>query len=179
MRVRETPVAGAFVIEVDRLEDERGFFARVWDLERLEAEGMSMAMVQANIGFSRRKGTLRGLHYQKEPNQEAKLVRCTMGSIFDVVVDLRPDSPTSMRWAGVRLSAEDRNMLFVPRGCAHGYMTLEDETEVFYPVSARYAPQSEGGVRWDDPAFGIEWPMSEGLIISEKDRSWPDFPGMS
>jgi dTDP-4-dehydrorhamnose 3,5-epimerase len=178
MNIRETPVEGAYVLEVERLEDERGFFARAWDLERLETWGMGMTMVQANIGFSTRKGTLRGLHFQRVPHQEAKLVRCTMGTIFDVVLDLRPDSPTFTQWSGVRLSAEERNMVFVPQGCAHGYLTLEDSTEVFYPVSQRYAAEAEGGVRWNDPAFGIDWPLSEGLIISEKDRSWPDFlPG--
>jgi dTDP-4-dehydrorhamnose 3,5-epimerase len=178
VRTRQTAVMGAYVLEVDRLEDERGFFARMWDLEQLQAGGMAMDMVQANIGFSRSKGTLRGLHYQTAPHQEAKLVRCTMGAAFDVILDLRADSPTFMRWAGVSLSAEERNMVFVPPGCAHGYMTLEDSTEMFYPVSRRYVPQAERGVRWDDPAFGIDWPMKDGLIISVKDRSWPDFhPG--
>jgi dTDP-4-dehydrorhamnose 3,5-epimerase len=174
----ETAVDGAYVLAVDRFEDERGFFARAWDLAELERLGMPIAMAQANIGFSKRTGTLRGLHYQKAPHQEAKLVRCTMGSAFDVVVDLRPDSSTFMRWAGVTLTARERNMVYVPRGCAHGYLTLEDDTELFYPVSSPYAPSHEAGIRWDDPAFGIVWPLRERLILSDKDRAWPDFvPG--
>jgi len=131
--------------------------------------------MQANIGYSKKKYTLRGLHYQIAPHREAKLVRCTKGSLLDVVVDIRPDSPTYKEWIGVELSESNHTMFYVPEGCAHGYQTLEDDTEVFYMVSAFYAPEHERGIRWDDPAFGIQWREMDDIIISDKDRQWPDF----
>jgi dTDP-4-dehydrorhamnose 3,5-epimerase len=168
----ETEIPGAFIIDVERRSDDRGFFGRAWCAEEFAAHGLSTTFVQANIGFSARRGTLRGLHYQAAPHQEAKLVRCTRGAIYDVVVDLRPDSPAYLQWLAAELSAGNRRMLYVPTGCAHGYQTLADESEVFYPVTAAYAPGAELGVRYDDPALRIDWPLAVSAI-SDKDRSWP------
>jgi dTDP-4-dehydrorhamnose 3,5-epimerase len=170
----ETEIPGAVLIDLEPHGDSRGFFARAWSADEFEARGLSISFVQANVSLSAQRGTLRGLHYQVAPHQEAKLVRCTRGAIHDVVVDLRPESPTYRRWIGVELSAENRRMLYVPEGCAHGYQTLTDDAEVFYPVTARYAPESERGLRFDDAAFGIDWAL-EVSVISEKDRSWPDY----
>jgi dTDP-4-dehydrorhamnose 3,5-epimerase len=175
MNVKETKLAGAYVLEPRRFEDERGFFASAWSEKELAALGADGRFVEGNFSYNRRRGTLRGLHYQAAPFGQAKLVRCTRGSVFDVGVDLRPDSPTYGRWLGVELSAENRLMLYVPDGFAHGYLTLEDETEVLYLVTNVYAPQSGRGVRWDDPTFRIEWPDVGELIINERDRTYPDF----
>jgi len=169
-----TELPGAFLVEIEPIEDERGFFARAWDGEAFAAHGLDPALAQCNISFNRRKGTLRGMHYQVAPHGEAKLVRCTMGALLDVIVDLRPDSPTFLRHVGVELSAANRRALFVPAGLAHGFQTLVDETEVFYQMSRAFVPGAGRGVRWDDPAFGIAWPEDE-RIISERDRLWPDF----
>jgi dTDP-4-dehydrorhamnose 3,5-epimerase len=169
----ELAVAGAFEIGIEPIRDPRGFFARVWDVEDLEARGLIGAMRQANTGVSPTPGTFRGLHLQRDPHAEAKLVRCTAGRAFDVVVDLRPGSPTLGRWAGVELSAEARNMVYAPPGTAHGYLTLEPDTEVGYMTSEAYAPQAAYGVRYDDPAFAIKLPMPVA-VISQADRSWPD-----
>ena len=173
MIFRETELPGAFVVDLEPLQDERGFFARAWSASEFAERGLSSSLVQANIAFNHRRGTVRGLHYQVAPHAEDKLVRCTRGAIFDVAVDLRPDSPTYMRWTGVELSAENRTMLYVPKGCAHGYQTLEDETEALYHVTAAYEPAAERGLRWDDPAIGIAWRDLGEPILSEKDRSWP------
>ena len=170
-----TSLEGAYVIEIEPREDERGFFARAWCLREFAEHGLSSELVQASIAWSRRKGTLRGLHFQHPPHAETKVVRCTRGAIYDVIVDLRPSSPTHRQWLGVELTAENRRMLYVPEGFAHGYQTLADDTEIFYQVSAFYAPEAEGGVRWDDPSFGIEWPDSESPLLSDKDRAWPDY----
>lgn len=172
MTFTETPLAGAFVLDPERREDDRGFFARVYCEREFRERGLTPRVAQANVSWNPRRGTLRGMHYQVEPFREAKLVRCTRGAIHDVIADLRPDSPTRMRWVGVELTAENRRMLYVPEGFAHGFVTLEDDTEVAYQVSESYAPGAERGIRWDDPALGIEWP-AEVRVISDKDRSWP------
>jgi dTDP-4-dehydrorhamnose 3,5-epimerase len=171
----ETKLQGAFIIEIERLEDERGFFARAWCEKELAAHGLNVHWVQANIAFSKQKGTLRGLHYQIAPYEEAKLMRCIRGAMYDVIVDLRPEFPTYLQWLGVELTADNHKALYVPEGCAHGYQTLVNDTETFYPVSQFYSPGFERGVRWDDPAFGIEWPETDECIISAKDKSWPDY----
>lgn len=169
---------GAFLVDLEPHPDERGFFARAWCREEFEAHGLNNALVQCNLSFNHLRGTLRGMHYQRAPHAEAKLVRCTRGAILDVIVDLRPGSPTHARWLGVELTEENRSALYVPEGFAHGYQTLTDGTETLYQVSAAYAPGAEGGVRWDDPAFGIEWPDADPRIVSDKDRAWPDYdPG--
>ena len=174
MIFRETILKGAYIIEPERREDSRGFFARVWCRKEFLAEDLNGQLVQSNISYNKEKGTLRGMHYQVEPFAEVKLVRCTMGAIYDVIIDLRPQSPTYLQWVAVELTAENRKMLYVPENFAHGYQTLVDNTEVFYQVSQFYVPDSEGGVRYNDPAFGIKWPM-EVQVISDKDRSWPDY----
>jgi dTDP-4-dehydrorhamnose 3,5-epimerase len=176
MRFTETPLAGAHLVEVDQRGDARGFFGRAWCKKEFEAHGLIGEIAQANIGFSLTRGTLRGLHYQVPPYEEVKLVRCTIGTIYDVIVDLRRDSPTYRRWFGIELTAQDRRMLYVPRGCAHGYQTLADDCEVFYLTSQFYAPQYARGVRYDDPAFGIVWPTVVGAI-SDADRAWPMHEG--
>jgi dTDP-4-dehydrorhamnose 3,5-epimerase len=170
----ETKLQGAFIIDVDRIEDERGFFARTWCQREFEAHGLCTQLAQCNISFNKSKGILRGMHYQAAPYAEAKLVRCTRGAIYDVIVDLRPDSPTFKRWVAVELTADNRRMLFIPEGFAHGFQTLANGTEVFYQMSQFYAPEYARGVRWDDPAFKISWPAAK-RTISERDRSLPDF----
>ncbi len=170
----ETKLKGVYVIDLEKVEDERGFFARTFDEKEFEARGLNARWVQCNISFNKKKGTLRGMHYQAAPYQEAKLVRCTMGALYDVIVDLRPDSPTFKQWAGVELSADNRRMLYIPEGFAHGFQTLIDNTEISYQMSECHHPESAKGVPWDDPAFQIEWPFSQ-LICSGKDRGWPPF----
>jgi dTDP-4-dehydrorhamnose 3,5-epimerase len=174
MIFRDTGIAGAWVIEAERLEDERGFFARTWDADEFAERGLSSRLAQCSISYNRARGTLRGLHYQVAPHEEAKLVRCTAGAIFDVAVDLRPDSSTFRRWFGVELSAENRLAVYVPEACAHGFLTRDDDCEVHYQISEFYAPEAARGVRWDDPAFGIAWP-DEVVVMNERDRSYPDF----
>jgi len=174
MTFHATKLAGVFEIRLEPNHDERGFFARTWCQREFEQHGLNPRIVQCSVSLSLRKGTLRGLHYQAAPCLETKLVRCTKGAIYDVVVDLRPDSKTFRGWVGVILTAADRNMLYVPENCAHGFLTLEDETEVFYQMSEFYEPDSSRGVRWDDPAFQVTWPVPI-QIISERDRSYPDF----
>jgi dTDP-4-dehydrorhamnose 3,5-epimerase len=170
----ETKLKGAFVVELERLEDERGFFARSWCEREAAAYGLHSKWVQCNISFNKQKATLRGMHYQSAPFDEAKLVRCTRGAIYDVFIDLRPDSSTFKRWMAVELSAENRRMLFIPEGFAHGFLTLDDNSEIFYQMSQFYAPAYARGVRWNDPAFAIEWPM-DVRVISDKDRNYADF----
>jgi dTDP-4-dehydrorhamnose 3,5-epimerase len=172
---RETEIPGAWVIELDRKEDERGWFARLWDGAVFAERGLDPRLAQASAAFNHRRGTVRGLHYQAEPYAEAKVVRCTRGAVYDVVVDLRSDSPTFTRWVAVELSAANGRMLYVPEGLAHGYQTLADETETAYFISEPYRPEAQRGVRWDDPAFGIDWPEVEERVISDRDREWPDF----
>jgi dTDP-4-dehydrorhamnose 3,5-epimerase len=174
MLFHETPISSAYVIEPQRIHDDRGFFARLWCVEELSKQGLCTTIRQTNIGVSTRKGTLRGLHFQRAPHAEVKIVRCPRGAIFDVVVDLRADSPTLRRWHGVELSQDNQLALYVPEGCATGYLTLTDDTEIYYHTSAAFHPASASGVRYDDPAFGIAWP-GPALVMSEQDRSWPDF----
>ncbi len=170
----ETRLKGAFIIEPELMEDERGFFARTWCREEFEAHGISARLVQCNISFNRKKGILRGMHYQVAPHEEAKLVRCTMGAIYDCIIDLRIDSPTFKQWEAVELTAGNRRMLYIPEGFAHGFQTLEDDTEVFYQMSEFHHPECARGIRWDDPAFGITWPEGEP-VVSERDQQYSDF----
>jgi dTDP-4-dehydrorhamnose 3,5-epimerase len=172
MEFEATPIEGVHVVRPRKLVDERGFFARVSCEQELADQGLVGRFVQANTGVSARRGTLRGLHLQRPPHEEAKLVRCTRGRVWDVAVDLRPGSPTRTRWFGLELDADEHTMLYVPPGCAHGYLTLTDGAEVLYLTSAAYAPEAATGRRWDDPAFGIEWPAAVE-VVSEQDRSWP------
>ena len=174
MRFRETRLQGAFVIELETLEDCRGYFARVWCQKEFEDQGLVSRVVQANTSFNIRAGTLRGMHYQIAPYQMPKLVRCTRGALYNVIVDLRPESSTYKDWTAVELTAENGRMLYVPADFANGFITLEDNTEVNYLVSEAFTPGAESGLRWDDPAFGIEWPRPVE-VISEKDAGWPDF----
>ena len=176
MIFEQSPIPGALIIQVKRIEDDRGYFGRMWCTKEFADQGLNSAIVQANVGFSRRKGTLRGMHLQVDPTQEVKVVRCLRGAVFDVVLDLRPSSPTYRRWFGTELSEDDERMLHIPEGCAHGYQTLRDSTEILYTTSAAYAPASARGVRYNDPAFGIAWPL-EVTSISQADNSWPDFDG--
>ena len=170
----ETKLKGSSIIEPERLEDERGFFARTWCKQEFESYGLNPNLVQCSISFSKKKATLRGMHYQAAPNEEAKLVRCTSGAIYDVIVDLRSDSKTFKQWISVELTSENRKMIYIPEGFAHGFLTLEDNTEVFYQMSEFYAPESARGVRWNDSAFSISWPI-DVKVISDKDKNYPDF----
>ena len=169
-----TGLTGAFVVDLAPIQDERGFFARSWCRREFEAHGLNPRVVQCNVSFNRSKGTLRGMHYQIAPHEEAKLVRCTQGAIHDVVVDLRPRSGTYLKSFGTVLSSDNRRAMYVPEGFAHGFLTLSDQSEVFYQMSEFYAPEAARGIRWNDPALGIEWP-GPVLVISERDRSYPDF----
>ncbi|MDQ3820354.1 MAG: dTDP-4-dehydrorhamnose 3,5-epimerase [Acidobacteriota bacterium] len=175
MRLTETKLAGAFIIEAERFEDERGFFARSWSQREFAEHGLNPLLVECNISFNRSKGTLRGMHFQRSPHEQTKVVRCTLGAIYDVIVDLRPSSPTFKQWIGAELTSENRLMLYIQEGFAHGFQTLEDGSEVFYQMSSYYAPESAGGVRWNDAAFGIEWPHAAERIINARDRQYPDF----
>jgi len=170
----ETRLPGAYVIELEKLADERGFFARTWCRREFLEQGIVVDWVQCNVSGNKRKGTLRGMHCQAAPGQEAKLVRCTAGGVHDVIIDLRPGSPTFMQHASVVLTAENGRMVYIPEGMAHGFLTLVDDTEVFYMMSEYYSPELAGGVRWNDPAFGIHWP-ADVKVISERDRSYEDF----
>jgi len=174
MTFHETRLRGVFEINPEPKADERGFFARTWCQKEFEAQGLRSSLVQCSVSFNRRKGTLRGMHYQAQPYAEAKLVRCTRGALYDVALDLRPESPTYKEWIAIVLTADKRNMIYVPEGCAHGFLTLADETEVFYQMSAFYNAEAARGARWDDPAFQITWPESVE-VISERDRTYPDF----
>lgn len=169
-----TDLPGVLVIEPERRADERGFFARTFGDDEFRAHGLDPRVVQCSVSVNRAAGTLRGMHYQAAPYAEARLVRCTMGAIFDVVVDLRRESPTHCRWVAAELTAENRRMLYVPEGCAHGFLTLADNTEIFYQMSAAYQPSAAAGVRWNDPTFGIEWPAAPTLM-SERDAGYPDY----
>lgn len=174
MRFTETRLKRAFIIEPERLEDERGFFARTFCQKEFGAHGLNSKIVQCNVSYNKHKGTLRGMHYQAPPMAEAKLVSCTRGAIYDVIIDLRPESPTYCQWFAEELNAENSKMIYIPEGFAHGFQTLEDETEVFYQMSKFYSPEHARGVRWDDPVFGIEWPLNT-KIISEKDKKYTNY----
>lgn len=177
MLFRETSVAGALVVEPERIEDDRGFFARTFSVDEFADRGLDTRVDQCSTSFNARAGTLRGMHYQLAPHAESKLVHCTRGAIYDVAVDLRPDSPSYLSWFGLELSAENGYGLFAPEGCAHGFQTLVDASEVHYQISTPYAPAAARGVRWDDPAFGIEWPAAppEGRTMVPRDAAYPDF----
>lgn len=174
MIFHEVELPGVFEIRLEPRSDERGFFARTWCQKEFEAHGLNSRLVQCSLSFNARKGTLRGMHYQVAPYAEIKLVRCTKGAIYDVVLDLRPQSPTFKNWIAVVLTAENRNTVYVPEGCAHGFLTLEDETEVLYQMSEFYNTESARGVRWDDPAFQIKWPQRV-QVISQLDRTYANF----
>jgi len=174
----ETALKGAFLIEPERLEDERGFFARTFCQSEFKAHGLEANIAQCNVSYNKLKGTLRGMHYQAEPKAETKLVRCTRGAIYDVIIDLRQESPTYLQWLAAELTAENRKMLYIPKGFAHGFQTLEDDTEVFYQMSEPYAPEHARGLRWDDPAFTIKWPLKD-KIISKKDMGYQLMPAKS
>lgn len=174
MKFTETELKGSFILEVNKLEDERGFFGRTFCRREFEQHGINPMVVQANVSFNKTKGILRGMHYQAHPYEETKLVRCVRGAIYDVIIDLRKNSPTYKKWFGIELKEASYKMLFVPEGFAHGFITLQDNTEVIYMVSQFYTPGSERGIRWDDPAFDIKWPI-EPIMISEKDRSIEDY----
>lgn len=176
MVITETRLKGAFVIELEPFTDVRGFFARAWSEREFEDFGLNSRFVETNISFNEKRGTLRGMHYQLPPHEQAKLVRCTRGSIYDVIIDLRPESPTFKQWFPLEMSAENRLMLFVPAKFAHGFQTLEDQTEVTYQTSAYYAPEHGRGVRWNDPAFNISWPISgPNLTMIDRDLNYEDF----
>jgi dTDP-4-dehydrorhamnose 3,5-epimerase len=174
MKFIETQLVGAFIIEPELVYDSRGFFARAFCAREFAERGLEPAIVQCSVSFNNRRGTLRGMHYQCAPFEESKLIRCISGRIHDVILDLRPSSPSFRRWIAVELSALNRRMVYVPAGIAHGFQTLEDTTEVFYQISERYAPEYARGVRWDDPAFAIRWPIGDP-ILSERDRNYPNF----
>ncbi len=170
----ESELAGAFVIDIEPIEDERGFFARSWCKDEFEKHGLNSDLQQCNISYNNKKGTLRGMHYQRPPHEEAKLVRCVRGAIYDVIIDLRADSATFLRWQGLELNEQNRSALYIPEGFAHGFLTLSDAAEVFYQMSSCFVPGSAAGIRWDDSAIGIHWPHSP-QCISEKDTSYADF----
>lgn len=169
-----TKLPGVFVVEAETKADQRGLFARTYCREEFAAQGLCVDWVQCNVSFNTRIGTLRGMHWQAAPNEEMKLVRCTAGAAFDVIADLRPDSPTYRKWIAVEITAANRRAVYIPAGCAHGFQTLADDTELFYQMSAFYVPEAARGARWNDPALGIEWPACENRVISERDCSFPD-----
>lgn len=177
MRFTETPLAGAYLVNVEPIEDERGMFARSWSPDDFSLHGLDPRIAACNLSVNPTAGTLRGMHYQASPHEEAKLVRCTAGAIYDVIIDLRPDSPTFCRWFGAELTARNRTALYVPAGLAHGFQTLEAESEVLYLMSTPYVAEAARGVRWDDPAFAIEWPPATRRVMSERDCTHPDFEG--
>lgn len=174
MKFYETKLNGAFIIELEKNEDERGFFARTWDKKEMQKFGFNTNLVQCNISFNKIKGTLRGMHYQTAPFQEAKLVRCTRGKIFDVIIDLRPTSLTFKQWFSTEIDEKNHKMIYVPEYFAHGFQTLEDNTEIFYQISEYYMPEYAKGIRWDEKTFDIKWPINP-KIISEKDLTYPSF----
>lgn len=174
MKFTETPVHGAMIIELEKHEDHRGFFSRGFCKNEFEEHGLDHQIVQCNFSKSRKKGTLRGMHYQEAPYSEVKMVRCINGSIYDVIVDIRKDSPTYMKWFGVELADDNYKMLYIPKGLAHGFQTLQDDSVIFYMVTEYYNKEAEGGVRWNDPAFNIDWPL-QVTEISEKDKLYPDY----
>ncbi len=174
MLFQPTKLDGAYLIAMQKLEDERGFFARSWCVNEFAEHGLDGNLVQCNVSFNTQQGTLRGMHYQAEPWAETKVVRCTSGAIYDVIIDLRPPSPTFLQWTGVTLSAENRLMLYIPKGFAHGFQTLADRSEVFYQMSDFYAPAYARGLRWNDPLFNIQWPLAV-TTISAKDQQYADY----
>jgi dTDP-4-dehydrorhamnose 3,5-epimerase len=176
MRFTPLPLAGAFKIELERIADDRGFFARCWCSREFAEHGLSARLEQCSLSYNSRRGTLRGLHYQCQPHPEIKIVRCVSGRVFDVIADVRSGSPTFMRWHAVELSADNRIALYIPEGFAHGFLTLEDGSELLYQMSGTYHPECARGIHWDSGALAIKWPFRDGLLMSEKDRSLPDQP---
>ena len=174
MKFTSTPFPGLYTVELERNGDPRGFFARAFDAQKFKELGLRNHFVQTNVSYSQKKGTLRGLHYQTPPYTEAKLIRCTKGALYDVVVDLRPDSPTYKQWFGIELTEDNQKQLYVPEGFAHGFITLKEDTEAFYMVSEYYHPEAERGVHYNDPQFRIKWPIPVE-VVSDKDKTWPDF----
>ncbi|MFM8534892.1 MAG: dTDP-4-dehydrorhamnose 3,5-epimerase [Acidimicrobiia bacterium] len=166
---------GAWIIDITPIHDARGFFAMTWLPDELRERGMNPALAQCNLAFNHKRGTMRGMHYQRPPHAQAKMVRCTRGALFDVIVDLREDSPAFRQWDAVELTADNRRMLYMPEGIAHGYLTLTDDTEAYYHVSAMWAPQAEAGVRWNDPTLAIDWPFPP-TVVSARDEAWPLLP---
>jgi dTDP-4-dehydrorhamnose 3,5-epimerase len=173
MKFTETALRGLYVIDIDPHQDDRGFFARTWCSQEFEQQALESVLAQCSVSFNKKRGTLRGMHYQAAPDEETKVIRCTMGSIFDVLVDLRPESTTFKKSFAIELSAKNRRTVYAPKGFAHGFLTLEDESEVFYQISHPYVPELARGFRWNDPAFGIQWPF-DPLCISERDANYPD-----
>jgi dTDP-4-dehydrorhamnose 3,5-epimerase len=171
----ETKLPGAYVIDMERLEDDRGFFSRSFCRHEFVNRGLNPEIAQCSISFNRKASTLRGMHYQASPHAEDKIIRCTRGRLYDVIIDLRPDSPTYKKWLALELTGENRLMLYVPKGFAHGFQTLIDNTEVIYQMSEFYHPESACGIRWNDPAFGIRWPEKDRVVISDRDRNWPNY----
>ena len=169
-----TKINGAFIVEMEKKEDDRGFFARTYDVDEFQKNGLNSKIIQCNLNFTHKKGTLKGLHYQKDPFSEVKLIRCTRGSVFSVMVDLRPESSTYKQSESIVLSEDEYCWRYIPEMCANGIQTLEDNTELIYQVTQEYTPESESGIRWNDPTFNIKWPLPVELI-SSKDKSWPDF----
>jgi len=175
MHFTETRLAGVWIVESDVFADERGWFARAWAPEPFAARGLETTFVQASLSSNRRRATIRGLHYQTAPFEEVKLIRAVRGAVHDITVDLRPHSPTYLQWVGVDLTADNRRMIYIPRGCAHGYQTLTDDADVFYFVSAPYSPAHQRGIRWNDPAVKVEWPLGPPASLSDRDGQFPDF----
>ena len=176
MKFTKSKISGAYLIDLDKFEDDRGFVAYTWNAREFLEQGLDTEFVEMIVSYNLRKGTLRGMHYQTDPFAQVKLVRCTRGAIFDVALDLRLESPTFKQWEAVELTAQNRRMFYIPKGCAHGFQTLVDDTEVLYQISNFYAPEHYGGVRWDDPAFGVAWPDDDRTMIA-RDRDYPDFQG--
>ncbi len=174
MKFTETSLPGACVVELEAVVDERGFFARTWCAEEFRLRGLNSNLAQCSLSSNARRGTLRGMHFQSEPYAEAKLISCCAGAVYDVVLDLRPESPTYLRWFAAELTASNHKMLYVPTGCAHGFQTLVDASEVSYQISQAYRAESARGVRWNDPRFGIEWPLRDP-ILSPRDRGFADY----
>jgi dTDP-4-dehydrorhamnose 3,5-epimerase len=178
MKFKDTAIDGAFLVDLCRVEDHRGFFARAWSADESAVMGLPAAITDVNISLNTRRGTIRGMHYQLAPHAEAKFVRCVSGAFYDVIIDLRPDSPTFLKWAGFEIHASTYQALFVPAGCAHGIQTLADDTGMLYMTTGGYHPVSERGIRWDDAFFSIVWPVMDAPVLSKKDLSWPGFdPG--
>jgi dTDP-4-dehydrorhamnose 3,5-epimerase len=175
MQFRETELDNVFIIDIEKIEDERGYFARTWCWDEFFSVGIEATFVQCNTSYNRWRGTIRGLHFQISPSAEGKLIRCTRGRLFDVAVDVRPDSPTRGKWASVELSSENGRMFYIPEGFAHGFQTLEDHTELSYQMTARYDAKAARGVRWNDPLLAISWPMPQPSVLSERDRVLPTF----
>ena len=171
MKFSKTELSGAYVIEIEKIEDQRGFFSRVWDKNEFKKQGLSSELIQCSVSFNKNKGTLRGMHYQISPSEEIKIVRCTQGKIFDVIIDLRKDSKTYKKWIGIELSQDNYKMLYIPKGFAHGFLTLDENTEIFYQMSNEYNKETAQGIRWNDPTFSINWP-SKITIMSERDMNF-------